>query len=386
MREVFITGIGLTPVGEHWELSLANLSARAMLAAMRDAGRVQPQALYVGNFLAYTASGQANLGTKLADNAGLKHVETLTAEAGEASGAAALRLAFLAVSSGYIDAALVVAVEKYTDMVGPGLEAVVAQSADADFETAYGQTPSGQAAMLARRYMQEHSLPREALAGLPLLAHSNAVNNPNAMFHRAIDLETYLRAPVRDDPLNLFDAAPPADGAAALMLVSENLLDKNSRSQAVRLAGSSVAIDALSPHDRADPLAFDAAGISARDALSRAGMAWEQMDLFEVWDAFSIYGLLSIEACGLAPRGQASRWLAEQDHSLSGDLPLLTMGGNKARGYPLGAAGLYQAAEAVMQLRGQAGDCQVPGAKNAIIQALGGPAATAITHILARGD
>ena len=384
MREVFITGIGLTPVGEHWELSLASLSARAILAAKRDAGGLQPQALYVGNFLAYTASGQANLGTKLAENAGLGHVETLTAEAGEASGAAALRLAYLAVSSGYIDAALVVAVEKYTDMVGAGLETVAAQSVDADFEAAYGQTPSGQAALLARRYLQENGLARDALAGLPLLAHTNAVHNPDAMYPRAIDLATYRRAPVTDDPLNLYDAAPSADGAAALMLASENLLDKNSRTRKVRVAASSVAIDTLSPHDRADPLAFDAAGLSAREALSRAGLAWEDINLLEVWDAFSIYGLLSIEACALAPRGQAPRWLAERDHSLSGGLPLLTMGGNKARGYPLGAAGLYQAAEAALQLRALAGDCQVPGAKTAIIQALGGPAATAITHILAR--
>jgi len=384
MREVFITGIGFTPVGEHWEVSLTSLSARAMLASLRDAGGIQPQALYIGNFLAFSASQQANLGTKLAENAGLKHVETLTAEAGEASGAAALRLAYLAVSSGYMDAAMVVAVEKYTDMAGGGLEAVATQSVDADFEAAYGQTPSGQAALLARRYMQEHGLPREALAGLPLLAHTNAVHNPNAMYRRAIDLDTYLRAPVTDDPLNMYDAAPPADGAVALMLANENLLDITNRGRAVRVAASNVAIDTLSPHDRADPLAFDAAGLSAREALSGANLAWGDINLFEVWDAFSIYGLLSIEACGLAARGQAPRWLAEQDHSRAGGLPLLTMGGNKARGYPLGAAGLYQAAEAALQLRNQAGDCQVPGAETAIIQALGGPASTAITHILTR--
>jgi len=382
MREVFITGIGMAPVGEHWELSLANLSARAIRAALRDGGGVEPQALYIGNFLASTASRQANLGAKLADNAGLAHVETIAAEAGEASGAAALRLGYLAVRSGKVNAALVVAVEKTTDMVGSGLIAATTQSADADFEGAQGLTPCGQAAMLARRYLEEFNISREGLAGLPLLAHVHAIGNPNAMYRRAIDMDDYRRAPLTDAPLNLFDAAPPADGAAALLLVAEECLPKGSTTRAVRLAGGSVVVDAFSPHDRPDPLAFGAAARSAEEALSRAGMTWEEMDLFEVWDAFSIYGLLSIEACGLAPRGQAPRWLAEGDHSITGELPLLTMGGNKARGYPLGAAGLYQAAEAARQLRGEAGQCQVPAAKNAIIQALGGPAATAITHIL----
>jgi acetyl-CoA C-acetyltransferase len=384
MRDVFVIGLGMAPVGEHWELSLANLSARAMLSAMRDAGGVQPQALYVGNFLAYAVSQQANLGAKLAGNAGLKHVETLTAEAGEASGAAALRLGYLAVRSGYVDAALVVAVEKYTDMVGSGMDAVIAQSADADFESAQGLTSSGQAAMLAQRYLESYHVPREGLAGLPLLAHAHAVHNPLAMFRRAIDLDAYMRTPVTDYPLNLYDAAPPADGAAALMLVSADHLPKGSGHAPVRIAASSVAVDALSPHDRPDPLDFSAAAISARQALSQAGLGWERLHLFEVWDAFSIYGLLSIEACGLAPRGEGWRWLAEGGHSPTGGLPLLTMGGSKARGYPLGASGLYQAAEAALQLRGEAGGCQVPGAQTAIVQALGGPAATAITHILAR--
>jgi acetyl-CoA C-acetyltransferase len=384
VKEVFITGVGMTPVGEHWELSLENLSARAMRAAIHDSGGVHPQALYVGNFLAYSASQQANLGTKLAGNAGLAHLETLTAEAGEASGAAALRLGYLAVRSGYVDAALVAAVEKCTDVVGARLDAILAQSLDADFESAEGLTPSGQAAMLAQRYLQAYGVPREGLAGLPLLAHAHAVHNPHAMFRRAIDLPAYIGAPLTDAPLNLFDAAPIADGAAALMLVSESLLTDETRPTAVRLAASSVVVDALSPHDRPDILAFSAAGTSAGQALAQAGMQWADMHLFEVWDAFSIYGLLSIEACGLAPRGQAPRWLAEGDHSIHRDLPLLTMGGCKARGFPLGAAGLYQAVEAALQLRGQAGECQVPEARVAIVQALGGPAATAVTHILTR--
>ena len=130
MSEVIIAGIGATPVGEHWDLSLDNLAAQAMLAAMRDAGVMRPQALYVGNLLASSISKQANLGTRLAENAGLTGIETFTAEAGEASGAAALRMGYLAVKSGLVESALVLGIEKYTDMVGPEVDAILAHSAD----------------------------------------------------------------------------------------------------------------------------------------------------------------------------------------------------------------------------------------------------------------
>jgi len=381
MAEVFVAGIGTVPVGEHWEKSLANLSAKAILAALRDAGDIRPDALYVGNLLASAASEQTNLAALVADNVALTGVEAYTVEAGEASGAAAFRQGYLAIKSGYVSATLVVGVEKYTDVVGPDAEEMVARTADYDFEALNGQTPAGQAALLMRRYVHEYGAPREAFGILPRLAHSNAVGNPDAMYRRPLAEETYASAPVIADPLNLYDAAPYADGATAVLLVGDDEAKKLAH-KPVRVAASSAAVDALALHDRPDPLAFSAARLSARQAFLSAGMDWEDIDLFEPWDAFSVYALLSVEACGLAPRGQGWRWLEETDISNEGQFPMLTMGGNKARGFPLGAAGVYQVAEAVEQLRGNVGVNQVPGAKTALVQALGGPAATAITHIL----
>jgi acetyl-CoA C-acetyltransferase len=382
MSEVIIAGIGATPVGEHWDLSLDNLGAKAMLAAMRDAGVMRPQALYVGNLMATAISKQANLGTRLAENVGLTGIETFTAEAGEASGAAALRMGYLAIKSGLVESALVLGIEKYSDMVGPEVDAILAHSADFDFESTQGLTPNGLAGLLMQRYMDQYNAPRDAFAALPLLAHANAVHNPLAMYRKALDLAAYQRAPLVAPPLNLFDAAPYADGAAALLLVSDSILFRSRQKQPVRLAASSAAIDALALHDRPDPLAFEAAALSLRRALQGAGMGWEEMDLFELWDATSIYGLLTLEAGGFAARGQGWRWLQESDLSPRSKLPMLTMGGNKARGFPVSAAGVYQAVEAVQQLRGQAAENQVPEARTAIIQALGGPASTAITHVL----
>jgi acetyl-CoA C-acetyltransferase len=143
-----------------------------------------------------------------------------------------------------------------------------------------------------------------------------------------------------------------------------------------------VVTDRLSLHDRSDLLAFEAARASVEQACRQAGILPDDVDFFEPWDAFSIYAALSIEAAGLASRGEG--WKVAQEGDVNGRLPLLTMGGQKARGHALGASGVYQIVEAVLQLRGEAGRNQIPGARRALVQALGGPAATAVTHILER--
>ncbi len=384
MTEVVIAGIGQTPVGEHWDQSLRNLSTRAILDAIQDAGGLKPQAVYIGNFLASTLSHQSNLGAMLPDNAGLVGVEAYTVEAAGASGGAALRLGYLAVASGFVDSAIVVGVEKYTDVVGPRAEAAVAQSADYDYEGVQGITAAAQAALLMQRYLHEYHPPREAFGGFSVLAHANAVSNPNAMFRRPISQAAYARAGATNSPLNLFDAAPYADGAAAVVITRPELVPAAVSHPLVRISGSSSAIDTLALHDRPDPLAFKAARLSIERACSKAGILPSDVDLFELSDAFSIYAVLSLEAAGFARPGEG--WKLGQDDclALNGSLPIATFGGMKARGNPLGAAGVYQAVEASLQLRGEAGANQVPNARLALIQSLGGPASTAVAHVLER--
>jgi acetyl-CoA C-acetyltransferase len=384
MRDVVITGIGQIPVGEHWELSLRNIAARAMLAAIKDGAGTRPQALYIGNFLGSVLSHQENLGALLSDNAGLTGIEAFTVEAAGASGGAALRVGFNAVASGFVDTALVLGVEKMTDMVGPEVESAVAMSGDYDYEGMAGLSAPAQAALLLQRYIHEYNPPREAFGEFALIAHANGVNNPNAFFRKAIKPEAYIRAEMISDPLNLFDMGPYADGAAAVLLTARELVPAGLPHPLVRVSGSSVVIDTLALHDRPDPLAFDAACLSVERACRQAGILPGDVDLFEVYDAFSIYALLSLEAAGFAKRGEG--WKLAQDGKLSitGSLPILTMGGCKARGNPLAAVGVYQAVEAVQQLRGQAGANQVKDARLALIQSLGGPASTAAAHVLER--
>jgi acetyl-CoA C-acetyltransferase len=386
MTDVVIAGIGQTEVGEHWEIGLRELAFAAIQDAVRDAGGLKPQSLFVGNMLAPNLSNQAHLGVLLADHAGLLGIEAVTIEAAGASGGAALRQGYLAVASGMVDVALVVGVEKFTDKVAPDVDAALATTGDADFEAVQGMTPTSQAALLMKRYMHEHDVPRDGFAGFALTAHANGAGNPCAMFRKAIKPETYAGAEMVSDPINMFDMAPNADGAAALILTRLELLPSSLPQPLVKVAGSASSAGTLALHDRKDMLFFNTAQISADKSMKQAGISPDDIDLFEYHDLFSIYAALQLEAAGFAGRGKGWKLAADGEIGLKGRIPSATMGGMKARGFPGGAAGVYQAVDAVTQLRGRAEANQVPNAKTALIQSLGGPASTAVSHILQKLD
>lgn len=382
MDDIVIIGVGQLPLGEHWDLGLRNLGTRAMLAAMEDAGGMKPDAVYIGTYLASMVSHQSNLGALLTDHAALRGVEAYTVEAAEASGAGALRMAYLAVQSGFVDSALAVGVDKFTDQVGTEINDSIQQSMDYDFEGMHGMLPVTQAALMMQRYLYDHQLPNDALAAFPILAHRNAVGNPNAMYQREISIEAYRRSSILSAPVNLFDMAPYADGAAAVMITRSSLVPENLPHSPIRITGSANVIDRLAPHDRPLPTAFEAVPRSIQQACGQAGILPEDVDFFELHDSFSIYTALILEAAGLCEPGQSGLRAAEGMFDRGGKLPISTMGGMKARGNALGASGMYQAVEACLQLRGEAGHSQLDHPRRGMIQAMGGPAATVITHIL----
>ena len=382
MTDVVIAGIGQTEVGEHWDISLRDLAFAAIQDALKDSGGLKPQALFAGNMLAPNLSRQAHVGALIADFAGLTGIEAVTVEAAGASGGAALRQGYLAIASGMVDVALVIGVEKFTDKVGPAVDEALSTTADADFEAVQGLTPTAQAALLMRRYMHEYQVTADGFAGFALTAHTNGTGNKYAMFRKAIKPETYAKAEMVSEPLNMFDMAPIADGAAALVLTRRDLLPSGFKNPLVKIAGSAVSSDTLALHDRKDMLYFDTAQISTGKAMKQAGLTLDQINFFEYHDAFSIYAALSLESVGFAIKGKGWKLAADGEISLKGRIPCATMGGLKARGFPGGAAGVYQAVEAVIQLRGQAGANQIAGAKAGLIQSLGGPASTAVSHIL----
>lgn len=382
--QVAIVGIGALPVANHFDLSLGSMALRAILQARSEAPLIQPEAVFVGNMLASGISHQANLGSLVCEAANLPGAEGVTVDAAEASGGAALHQAFQAIRSGFVNSALVVGVEKISDNVDAKLETMLARTLDSDFESETGMTLTAQAAVLLRRYIYENQPDEDALAAFALLAHENAVGNPLAMHRKAISIETYKKSGMVLDPLNLYDLAPYADGAAALLLTRADTLSDQERKTAVKVASSSLVSGRLALHDRMDPLFFEPAAVSVKNACEKAGLTVADLDFFEYQDATTLHALLSLEAAGFAHRGEAWKLARDGQLSRNGALPCQTMGGCKARGFPLAANGVYQAYEAVRQLRGQADLCQVRGAQTGMIQSLGGTGATAVTTILQR--
>jgi acetyl-CoA C-acetyltransferase len=381
MREVAILGIGQTPVDEHWDKSLKELAGEAVFAALNDARRESVDAVFVGNMMSGSANHQQHLGALLADWVGLRYSEAFRIESACSSGAAAFRTGLMAVGSGEVDSAVVVGVEKMTDSPGDEVTVALATAADADWEADQGLSFVAINALIMRRYLYEYGWTHSDFAGFSINAHANAMHNPNARFHEAITEADYHKAPMVADPINLMDASPMGDGAAAIILVPADSIRFPGR-KLVTVAGSGSSTDTIAVHDRQEGVWLAAAHRSARQAYDMAGVGPADIDVFEAHDAFSIMAALSLEAAGFAERGQAPRLAQEGAIRPEGRIPIATRGGLKARGHPVGATGMYQLVEVVQQLRGEAGGTQVPGAAIGIAQNIGGSGSNIVTHIL----
>jgi acetyl-CoA C-acetyltransferase len=380
MQPIAIIGIGQTKIDEQWEKSIGQIAAEAIRAALKDAGRETADGLFVGNMMSGIINSQNNLGPLVADWAGLK-IPAVKVDAACGSGGAALRSALMAVASGELDSALVVGVEKMTDRHPHEVTAALATAADADYEVEMGVSFVGLNALIMRRYMYEYGWKHADFAPFAINAHANALHNPYARLHHKITLKDFEKSAMIATPINLLDSSPIGDGAAALYIVPADSVRGSKR---ILIAGSASATDTIAIHDRSEPLFLTAAYKSAQAAYRQAGVSPDDIDVFELHDAFTIMSALSLEACGFAERGQGPRLGLDGSISLTGRIPVMTRGGLKARGHPVGATGVYQVVEVVQQLRGECGETQVPGAHIGMAQNIGGSGATIITHILKR--
>jgi acetyl-CoA C-acetyltransferase len=384
MREIAIIGIGQTPVCENWDQSIREVAGEAVFSALADAGLQKVDGLFVGNMLSGLLSKQEQLGVLVADWVGLAGIEAFKVEAACGSGASALRMATMAVASGEMESAIALGVEKMTESKGAETTSALATAADADYEIIHGLTFVAINALVMQRYLHQYGWKHTDFAPFSINAHANAVHNPNARLQEAISEKDYQRARMIAAPINLLDASPIGDGAAAAVVVPADWARRRMLPDRplVTIAGSASATDTLAVHDRREPTWLSAAEKSSRQAYAQADISPDEIDFFELHDAFSIMAALSLEACGFAERGQGPRLGLEGQIGIQGRLPLATFGGLKARGHPVGATGMYQIVEAVLQLRGEAGATQVDGARIGMTQNIGGSGATIITHIL----
>jgi len=379
MRPVSIVGIGQLPVEAASARSLRDLGATAVRLAMTDAGVERVDALFCGNMLSDELQGQKHLAALIADEAGLRGIEALDVGAVTASGAGAVRMAFLSVASGQADLAVALGVEKMSD--GVAMPAI-SKALDADREVAHGATMISRNAELLALYFERTRAPAHAMVWFAVNAHKNARNNPYALFHKMrVSPRKAATSRIVHAPLRLYDCAPICDGAAAVVLAPAEQARAFS-DHPVRILASAVATDRFRVDDRADPLLLEGSQLSAHKAFRQANVHRGDVSFFEAHDAFSIMACLQLEAVGFAAPGQGWRMAAERRIGIRGTLPICTMGGLKARGHPIGASAVYQVVESVLQLTGRAGKNQVRAAKVALIQSIGGAASTVITHIL----
>jgi acetyl-CoA C-acetyltransferase len=377
---VAIVGVGMVPVHKRAPASLRDLATQAIEAAMSDASVERVDALYLGNMLADELSGQKHVATLVASHAGLAGIEALHVRAATASGAAALRVACLAVESGLVELAMAAGVELMSG--GPSPTPALTRALDAKREIPYGLTMIEANAHLMASYLDRYGVRHEDFANFAVSAHANAAKNPLALFHRAVDADTVNSSRVISPPLHLFDCSPICDGAAAVILCRADRA-RDFHQMPVRILASAVATDVFAVQDRPDPLALEASRHATTLAYRQAGIHPADLDLFELHDAFSIMACLQLEAGGFAERGKGWQLAADGTIFPEGKLPISTMGGLKARGHPIGASALYQVAEIVLQMRGQAGANQLVRADLAMTQSVGGAGTTIFTHILA---
>lgn len=377
MRKVVVAGIGLIRVKEYWERPIQSLFAEAAFKAMKDAEVEEIDGLYVGNMGGALMQDQLNMGAIMADAIEQTGTHAVRIEAGSASGGVAFHEAVKAVASGYSDCVLVAGVEKMSDVLPVIVNTSLALVEEQEYTAYTGITKAGMSALVHRLYLANYATPEE-VGMMAVKSHDHAAGCRHAQYPFKMSIERLISSPMEADPIHMMECSGVGDGAAAIILRSAD--------KGIQVVGSAVATDYSGLTQRDDLLTLNAVKNAANKAYKMAGIKPKDLDLVEVQDDFTINGILSLEGLGITQKGKAAKLVAEGGTEREGKIPSNTFGGLKARGNPLGATGIYQVAEVAMQLRGIAGDQQVPGAKIGLAQNMGGLASICAVNILRRVD
>jgi acetyl-CoA C-acetyltransferase len=385
LREVAIIGIGTTKFGELWDKSFRQLIAEAGSKAILDAGISgnEIDSLYIGSMSAGRFIGQEHVGALVADSAGFSHmhIPSIRVESACASGGLAISQGFFSVASGMNDIVVIGGIEKMTDVVGNEATDTLATSLDQEWETFFGATYPSLYAMIAMRHMHKFGTTRNQLAQVAVKNHGNGALNPYAQFKRPIPLETVLKAPWVAYPLGMLDCSPISDGAAAVVLCAADKAKKY-KDNPVKIIGSGQSSDMLPLHGRKNICTFESTVHAAKKAYKHANIKPKDIDVAEVHDCFTISEILAIEDLGFVKKGEGGKAIDNNITTLNGDIPINTSGGLKAKGHPIGATGVAQVAEIVLQLRGKADKRQIKDAEIGLAHNIGGAGASCVVHIL----
>ena len=354
MKPVHVIGAGMTKFGVLEECILELVQSASLQALDSSGSRGESfDHIFVATQNPDEFTGVGHLSTLTADRLGLVPAGATRVETGPSSGSSAFEAGYALIASGMADLVLVVGVEKMSEVERGTASKILAKMMSNENETKYGATPTALAAMIARRYMHEYGLTRDELSLIPVKAHRNGAKNPLAHFQKEITVEKVTNSRVVADPLTLFDCCPTSDGAAALVLASE---DKTKQiglaDEYVKVLGVGHATDFHAVQHRLSMTSMNATVVAAQRAFKMAKLTPKHVDVCELHDAFSILELIDMEDVGLVERGQAIAAVKDGVTAVDGDLPINTTGGLKARGHPTGGTGVAQIYDIYTQLMG----------------------------------
>ncbi len=377
-----VIGFGSTKFREHWELGIKDMIREASKNALKSANVELKyiDSVFVANCFSSLINGQNNLNAVCSDMLGIDN--SFSVGGGDSSGSYAILQAANAIVSGASKIALVIGVEKMSDLGTNDAIEAVSQFIDHENEADNGATLASLFAMITNKHMEEHGTTDKQLDMVSIKNHANAVENDIAQFRFNITRDDIIKSPMISTPLRVLHSAAYGDGCCAVVMCSSEEAKKHPIK--IDLIGYGVGYDLLAVHEREDITNFNAVKTAAKKAFEKAKIKPEAISFAELHDAFSISEIISIEAIGFAKKGMGGKFIEEGKANLNGKTPINPSGGLKGCGHPLAATGIRQAIEAFCQLNNSAGNRQVKNPKYALTETISGTGATAVVIIFSK--
>ena len=382
-RRVGIVGIGHGVFGRRSDATVQELAFEAFAAALHDAGidRKEIEASVIGSVPEYHK--QRSLAGVVQEYLGLVPKPTWLTEVACASGSAAIRTAWLSIKAGVHNIVAVIGCQKMTELSTPEILALMGRVGEVQWESVFGTTFPAYYALFAQRHMHEFGTTREQLLQVAIKNHFYGAKNPNALFRKEITMDKAKASDQVASPLQVYDCCANADGAACVILAGEDRAREISQ-KTVWLDGMGCATASMSVLRRPNLVGLPSAGAAAAEAYRMAGARADDIKVAEVHDCFTIAEIMAYEDLGFCKKGEGGQFIAERQSYIGGKVAVNVDGGLKAKGHPIGATGVSMTYEIAKQLRGEAGERQVPNADIGLTHNVGGIGQYCFVQVLRR--
>ncbi|MFC2013169.1 beta-ketoacyl synthase N-terminal-like domain-containing protein [Chloroflexota bacterium] len=391
MRKVAVIGVGETNFSGAQKKTNTELFAEAAMDAITESN-LKPadiQALFLGNALGGFAEGQGMVQAFAAESIGADNIPANRYEGACASASIAITDAFRWVASGFCDVVLAGGVERAATMGTPLATRTFAMFSDSHYEYPSGVTFPAVYGLLAHLYSKRYGIPmprlKEQMAAVSVQSYHYGRSNPKARFRRTVTADMVLKSPMVCSPLQLHDCCSFADGAAAIVIASEEKA-KALTGRPVYITGVGQASAGLLANQYEHLPRIRSRELAAGQAYRMAGITPAEVDVCELYDCFSIASLIAAEGLGFFDFGTAGAAWEQGRADIGGRVAVNLSGGLNAKGDPIGATGAGQVYEIVKQLRGEVSpEGLAAGAKTGMTDTVGGAGGTACTMIFQRG-